>query len=44
MSLSQGKAVVLQRKTEDGESVQVASLGPSEYFGEQQNEGPYIIP
>jgi cAMP-dependent protein kinase regulator len=30
----EGKAVVLQRKTEDGESVQVARLGPSEYFGE----------
>jgi cAMP-dependent protein kinase regulator len=30
----EGKAVVLQRKTEDGESVQVAGLGPSEYFGE----------
>ena len=24
---------MLQRKTEDGESVQVAGLGPSEYFG-----------
>ena len=24
---------MLQRKTEDGESVQVARLGPSEYFG-----------
>ena len=33
LCITQGKAVVLQRKTEDGESVQVASLGPSEYFG-----------
>ena len=38
----QGKAVVQQRKTEDGESVQVASLGPSEYFGEWDPIGPDI--
>ena len=30
----QGRAVVLQRKTEDGEYVEVGQLGPSDYFGE----------
>ena len=29
----QGRAVVLQRKTEDGEYVEVGQLGPSDYFG-----------
>jgi len=32
--LVQGSAVVLQRKTEDGEYVEVGQLGPSDYFGE----------
>lgn len=30
----EGRATVLQRKTEDGEIVEVADLGPSDYFGE----------
>ncbi|XP_003387676.1 PREDICTED: cAMP-dependent protein kinase type I-alpha regulatory subunit-like [Amphimedon queenslandica] len=30
----EGKAVVLQRKTEDGEYIEVGQLGPSDYFGE----------
>lgn len=30
----EGRAVVLQRKTEDGEYVEVGQLGPSDYFGE----------
>ena len=29
----QGSAVVLQRKTEDGEYIEVGQLGPSDYFG-----------
>lgn len=31
--LLQGRAVVLQRKTEDGEYIEVGQLGPSDYFG-----------
>lgn len=30
----EGAAVVLQRKTEDGEYIEVGQLGPSDYFGE----------
>ncbi|XP_064407002.1 cAMP-dependent protein kinase type I-alpha regulatory subunit-like [Halichondria panicea] len=30
----EGSAIVLQRKTEDGEYVEVGQLGPSDYFGE----------
>ncbi len=30
----EGRAVVLQRKTEDGEYIEVGQLGPSDYFGE----------
>lgn len=30
----EGRAIVLQRKTEDGEYVEVGQLGPSDYFGE----------
>jgi len=29
----EGRAVVLQRKTEDGEYIEVGQLGPSDYFG-----------
>lgn len=32
-SFLQGSAVVLQRKTEDGEYIEVGQLGPSDYFG-----------
>lgn len=30
----EGRALVLQRKTEDGEYIEVSQLGPSDYFGE----------
>lgn len=30
----EGRAIVLQRKTEDGEYIEVGQLGPSDYFGE----------
>lgn len=30
---TQGRATVLQRKTEDGEYIEVGQLGPSDYFG-----------
>ena len=36
-SLEQGRAIVLQRKTEDGEYIEVGQLGPSDYFGELGN-------
>lgn len=39
---SQGRAVVLQRKTEDGEYIEVGQLGPSDYFG-KISLGPVII-
>ena len=35
--LSKGQAVVLQRKTEDGEYIEVGQLGPSDYFGTDKN-------
>ena len=38
----QGRAVVLQRKTEDGEYIEVGQLGPSDYFG-KISLGPVII-
>lgn len=38
-SVSQGKAVVLQRKTEDGEYIEVGKLGPSDYFGRSWYSG-----
>ena len=40
--ISQGRAVVLQRKTEDGEYIEVGQLGPSDYFG-KISLGPVII-
>jgi cAMP-dependent protein kinase regulator len=30
----EGRAVVLQKKTDDGEDIEVGQLGPSDYFGE----------
>lgn len=33
LCIPQGRAVVLQRKTEDGEYIEVGQLGPSDYFG-----------
>ena len=35
---TQGRAVVLQRKTEDGEYIEVGQLGPSDYFGKTDQE------
>ena len=37
---TQGRAVVLQRKTEDGEYIEVGHLGPSDYFGKTVNITP----
>jgi CRP-like cAMP-binding protein len=33
MCNAQGRAVVLQKKTDDGEDIEVGQLGPSDYFG-----------
>ena len=38
----QGRAVVLQRKTEDGEYIEVGQLGPSDYFGKTVNITPRV--